>query len=53
MLMITGGLLTGSREQTSERAETYGNEYVFRYDGRDFDRSMFKELLGEAASRAS
>jgi hypothetical protein len=29
----------------------YLNEYVWRYR-RDSDRSMFKELLGEAATRA-
>jgi hypothetical protein len=30
----------------------YLNEYVWRYNRRDSDRSMFKELLGEAATRA-
>jgi hypothetical protein len=30
----------------------YFNEYAWRYNRRDSDRSMFKELLAEAVERA-
>jgi hypothetical protein len=53
MLMITGSFFDRLRRADFGEGGAHGTEHVCRYNGRNSDRSMFKELLGEAASRAS